>query len=90
MMLIIASHFTHNNNKANHKTPMPISRFVAWWFLKGQGFGKGQKGKGATKKGMATKPTQGQPNTMEVIFAWLEALVINMAAQVKSIALHLG
>jgi hypothetical protein len=29
MVLIIASHFTHNNNKANHKTPMSISRFVA-------------------------------------------------------------
>jgi hypothetical protein len=28
MMLIIASHFTHNYDKANHRTPMPVSAKV--------------------------------------------------------------
>ncbi len=47
---------------------------------------KGQKRKNAANKRSATKPTQNQPNTMEVRFTQLEALVINMAAKVKSIA----
>ncbi len=35
-------------------------------------------------KRLATKPTQGQPNTMEARFAQLEALVAIMGTQVKS------
>jgi hypothetical protein len=44
------------------------------------------KGKGVANKGLATKPAQGQPNTMETKFAWLEALITSMVTQVKSIA----
>ncbi len=36
-------------------------------------------------KRLATKPTQGQPNTMEAKFAQLEGLVTSMVTQVKSI-----
>jgi hypothetical protein len=52
---------------------------------KGQGFGKGQKGKGVTNKrpaneGPTTKLVQGQPNTMEARFTLLEAQVTIMVA----------
>ncbi len=50
MMLIITSHFTQNYDKVIHRT---------------LNASKGQKGKGATNKGLATKLAQGQPNTME-------------------------
>jgi gluconate kinase len=41
-------------------------------------------------KGSTTKLVQGQPNTMEARFAWLEALVTSMATQVKSTTSGLG
>jgi hypothetical protein len=40
---------------------------------------KGQKVKGVANKGPTTKLTQGQPDTIETKFAWLEALVTSMA-----------
>jgi hypothetical protein len=43
-------------------------------------------GKVQPTKRLATKLTQGQPNTMEASFAQLEALVTNKVTQVKSIA----
>jgi hypothetical protein len=57
---------------------------------KGQGFGKGQKGKGAINKGLTTKLAQCQPNTMEARFTQLEALVRSMVAQVKTTTSGLG
>jgi hypothetical protein len=43
----------------------------------------GHKGKGMTNKGLTIKPIQGQFNTMEVKFARLEVLIINMVAHVN-------
>jgi hypothetical protein len=51
---------------------------------KGQGLKKCQHGKNTTNKGSTTKLIQGQPNTMEVWFVQLEALVISMVTQMKS------
>jgi hypothetical protein len=36
---------------------------------KGYDYKKGQKGKNTVNKGLVTKPTPNQPNTMEVRFA---------------------
>jgi hypothetical protein len=36
MMLIIASHFTYNYNKANHQTPMPVRAKVLGRTKKGK------------------------------------------------------
>jgi hypothetical protein len=47
---------------------------------KSPSFGKGQKAKGATNKGSATKSTPNQPYAMEAQFACLEALMMCMAS----------
>jgi hypothetical protein len=47
---------------------------------KNQGFEKGQKGKGVTNKGLTTKSTPSEPNSIEMRFAFLEALLMNMVA----------
>jgi hypothetical protein len=48
---------------------------------KNQGFEKGQKGtKGVTNKGLTTKSTPNEPNSIEMRFACLETLVMNMVA----------
>ncbi len=47
---------------------------------KSKGFEKGQKGKGVTNKGLTTKSIPSEPNSIKMIFACLEALVMNMVA----------
>ncbi len=51
---------------------------------KGQGFGKVKNKKNMTNKELATKWTQGQPNTMEAKIEWLKNLIKSMATQMKS------
>jgi hypothetical protein len=47
---------------------------------KNQGFEKGQKGKGVTNKGLTTKSTPSEPNSIEMKFACVETLMMNMVA----------
>jgi len=54
--------------------------------IKAKVLGNAKRGKVQPTKRLTTKPTQGQPNTMEVRFAQLEALITSMVAQVKSTA----
>jgi hypothetical protein len=56
---------------------------------KGQGFKKGQHEKNTINKGSTTKLIQGQPSTMEIWFARLEALVISTVTQMNSNAFGL-
>ncbi len=43
-------------------------------------FEKGQKWKGVTNKELTSKSTPSEPNSMEMRFTCLEALVMNMVA----------
>jgi hypothetical protein len=47
---------------------------------KNQVFEKGQKGKDVTNKGLTTKSTPSESNSIEMRFACLETLVLNMVA----------
>jgi hypothetical protein len=72
-----------------------LPRITIWLVIninssKGQGFRKGQKGKGVVNTELTTKPTQGHPNTMDIRFAQMEALVASMAAHMKSTTSGLG
>ncbi len=73
MMVITISHLMLSYGKANHRTQMLVKAKVLEKARRGNVWP-------TRVQPRATEPTQGQPNTMEVKFIRLEALVTNMVA----------